>query len=527
MFAKDKVEEVLKAPFTRGDYFHTTNPVYYGSKRPTLHTLRAKPFDFSPFLKQIDGVGFSNLSKAPTVSRPVDPDFARDSMGYFPLREPKNKPFWASPFLPQIEGSKSEQAAPWYNANENRFTTDFLTQQIAIGTEIQKNETNRNIQNALTFVPGIFQKIATYTNAKLSNPSLTLDKFLTPAEMEYIKSLNVKTIEDIKGILQTMSTSLPGMEGAPAGEPPMPGPPPGPPPEDAEGEMPPPPPMPPVEDEMPPPPPIEDLPDEGFTLPSNQLISIANTVVSNWDNIGFNKQAPIKLLKYFYENDFDTINSTELQDELGIMENPESISMNKGGVKVNLLKKNSSGTYSLTPDFAFVSDNIKLLRPPPEVTEETEPPGGAAESKSSAEESKEETRGRKKGQQLIQDPFITPEEVAKSAVIMEKTLTKTSLSAKLLKYLVAHPEITIIKFDKVRSLVGRPTGNLAPNQLTFTDNKGEKRRILVSAAGVSGGNWKVADGIIKILKAVRGETSPKAAPAPPVTVTSSTSSKRR
>jgi len=201
-----KVENVLKAPFTEGDYFHTTNPYYYGVKRPTLVPNLGKPFNHSPFLSQINSVGFNNLPKVPSIQKHVDARFDIDSRGWFQVNQPKNKPFWGSPFELQINGTKSDQAAPFYQANENVLNTETIQREVDLGTEIKSAETSRKFQEAVTFIPTIFQKISKFSNDKLSNPNLKITDYLTPAEQEYLNTLNKKSNLDIKDLITQIET---------------------------------------------------------------------------------------------------------------------------------------------------------------------------------------------------------------------------------------------------------------------------------------------------------------------------------
>lgn len=196
-----KVEHVLKAPFTEGDYFHTTNPYYYGVKRPTIAPNLGRPFNHSPFLSQINAVGFSNLPKVPTVQSYADARFDMDTRGWFQVNQPQNKPFWGSPFDLQINGAKSDQAAPFYQASQNLLNTETIQKEVDLGTEIKSAETSRKFQEAVTFIPTIFQKISKFSNDKLSNPNLKITDYITAAEQEYLNSLNKKSTIDIKELI--------------------------------------------------------------------------------------------------------------------------------------------------------------------------------------------------------------------------------------------------------------------------------------------------------------------------------------
>jgi hypothetical protein len=203
---------LIKDPFTKGDYFHTTNPFYYGTKRPVIPKKNLnKPFDHSPFQPLISGVGFGNLPKVAVNSRPADARFQTDSRGWFPINQPKNRPFCFSPFELQISGVKTDQPAPFYQAGETMLSTDTIQKAIALGTEIRSAETSRKAQEAATFIPTIFQKIAKYTNDKLSNPSLTIADYLNAAELQYLKSLNVKSLEELKALMGTMNANVEAM----------------------------------------------------------------------------------------------------------------------------------------------------------------------------------------------------------------------------------------------------------------------------------------------------------------------------
>lgn len=203
---------LIKDPFTKGDYFHTTNPFYYGTKRPVIPKKNLnKPFDHSPFQPLISGVGFGNLPKVAVNSRPADARFQTDSRGWFPINQPKNRPFCFSPFELQISGVKTDQSAPFYQAGETMLSTDTIQKAIALGTEIRSAETSRKAQEAATFIPTIFQKIAKYTNDKLSNPSLTIADYLNAAELQYLKSLNVKSLEELKALMGTMNANVEAM----------------------------------------------------------------------------------------------------------------------------------------------------------------------------------------------------------------------------------------------------------------------------------------------------------------------------
>ena len=200
---------LIKDPFTKGDYFHTTNPFYYGTKRPVIPKKNLnKPFDHSPFQPLISGVGFGNLPKVAVNSRPADARFQTDSRGWFPINQPKNRPFCFSPFELQISGVKTDQSAPFYQAGETMLSTDTIQKAIALGTEIRSAETSRKAQEAATFIPTIFQKIGKYTNDKLSNPALTMADYLNAAELQYLKSLNVKSLEELKTLMGTMNANM-------------------------------------------------------------------------------------------------------------------------------------------------------------------------------------------------------------------------------------------------------------------------------------------------------------------------------
>jgi len=204
-----KVKSVLKAPFTEGDYFHTTNPFYYGVKRPALVSNLGKPFNHSPFLSQINAVGFNNLPKVPTVQKHVDARFDTDDKGWFQVKQPKNKPFWGSPFELQINGTKSDQAAPFYQASQNVLSTETIQREVDLGTELKSSETSRKFQEAITFIPTIFQKISKFSNDKLSNPNLKITDYLTSAEQQYLKVLNDKPTTDIQNLMAQLQTAMP------------------------------------------------------------------------------------------------------------------------------------------------------------------------------------------------------------------------------------------------------------------------------------------------------------------------------
>jgi hypothetical protein len=205
-------ECLIKDPFVKGNYVHTTNPFYYGTKRPGIPKKNLnKPFDHSPFQPLISGVGFGNLPKVAVSSRPADARFQTDSRGWFPINQPKNRPFCFSPFELQISGVKTDQPAPFYQAGETMLSTDTIQKAIALGTEIRSAETSRKAQEAATFIPTIFQKIAKYTNDKLSNPSLTIADYLNAVELQYLKSLNVKSLEELKALMGTMNANVEAM----------------------------------------------------------------------------------------------------------------------------------------------------------------------------------------------------------------------------------------------------------------------------------------------------------------------------
>lgn len=204
-----KVKSILKAPFTEGDYFHTTNPFYYGVNRPVLTSNLGRPFNHSPFLSQISAVGFSNLHKVPTVQKPVDARFVTDNRGWFQVNQPMNQPFWGSPFELQINGTKSDQAAPFYQANQNVLNIETIQKEVDLGTEIKSAETSRKFQEAVTFIPTIFQKISKFSNDKLSNPNLKITDYLTSAEQQYLKVLNAKPTIDVENLMAQIKSIMP------------------------------------------------------------------------------------------------------------------------------------------------------------------------------------------------------------------------------------------------------------------------------------------------------------------------------
>jgi hypothetical protein len=169
-----------------------TDPKYIGCKRPLFKASLNKPFDGSPFLRQIEGVpapNFNNLDYDINRRRSSEIVFKTVKNDPFPI-QPKASPYDKSPFRAQIE-AKSQ----FYYVNKCRFNNTVVEEYITTkkGTEQRENDLAK--QKAITFIPTIF--------SKLSNKIA-----LTDAEQKYYDSLNIKSINDLKVLLQNLPASI-------------------------------------------------------------------------------------------------------------------------------------------------------------------------------------------------------------------------------------------------------------------------------------------------------------------------------
>jgi hypothetical protein len=169
-----------------------TDPKYIGCKRPVFKRSLNKPFDGSPFFRQIEGVpaqNFNHLDNDIKRRRSSEIVFKTIKNDPFPV-QPKASPYDKSPFKAQIE-AKSQ----FYYVNKCRFNNTVVEEYITTkkGTEQRENDIAK--QKAITFIPTIFSKLSSKTP-------------LTDAEQKYYDSLNIKSIDDLKVLLQNLPAAL-------------------------------------------------------------------------------------------------------------------------------------------------------------------------------------------------------------------------------------------------------------------------------------------------------------------------------
>ncbi len=179
----------LNKPYTSSGSLDTTNPYYYGAKSSFVDN-KNKAFDKSPFQDQVKAIGGNQPAPPPIGEKPMYDPFHKQMIGVaggrmrpeFPP-QPKGKPFGNSPFAPQIYGYEGED---YYAVNENRLSFQQIADALSKGTYQTENIGNRTLQEHMSFLPLIYQKIVSQ-NPLSGSEIMYLTKYNVPATLEGIQ----------------------------------------------------------------------------------------------------------------------------------------------------------------------------------------------------------------------------------------------------------------------------------------------------------------------------------------------------
>ncbi len=186
MFHRHNIANIQKkANYNCSGTVQVTDPHYYGAAT-RFAEQRSKAFDNSSFEKQIKAVSGNTPPPPPMAAMPVQQKFNSKIVGVaggqkrpeFPAHPPP-KAFDKSPFARQIYGYQGEN---YYAVNENRLSVSKMAELLALGTSSTENIGGRILQEHMSFLPSIFQKITSNPPMQLSASEIIyLDKHKIPA----------------------------------------------------------------------------------------------------------------------------------------------------------------------------------------------------------------------------------------------------------------------------------------------------------------------------------------------------------